>query len=52
MNNLHERLAAYPAHALGGIRRGIEKEGLRVLPPVAWPSRPTRWRWARPSHTP
>ncbi|MCE1193515.1 MAG: glutamate--cysteine ligase [Acidovorax sp.] len=32
MSTLHERLAAYPADALGGIRRGIEKEGLRVLP--------------------
>ena len=32
MSKLHERLAAYPADALGGIRRGIEKEGLRVLP--------------------
>ena len=32
MSKLHERLAAYPAQALGGIRRGIEKEGLRVLP--------------------
>ena len=32
MSKLHERLAAYPAEALGGIRRGIEKEGLRVLP--------------------
>ena len=32
MSKLHERLAAYPAHALGDIRRGIEKEGLRVLP--------------------
>ena len=31
MSKLHERLAAYPADALGGIRRGIEKEGLRVL---------------------
>ena len=32
MSTLHERLAAYPADALAGIRRGIEKEGLRVLP--------------------
>ncbi|KQO19184.1 glutamate--cysteine ligase [Acidovorax sp. Leaf78] len=32
MSKLHERLAAYPADALGGIRRGIEKEGLRALP--------------------
>lgn len=32
MSKLQERLAAYPADALGGIRRGIEKEGLRVLP--------------------
>ena len=32
MSKLHERLAVYPAQALGGIRRGIEKEGLRVLP--------------------
>eukprot|EP01038_Epipyxis_sp_PR26KG_P020275 gene20275-28706_t len=32
MSKLHERLAAYPADALGGIRRGVEKEGLRVLP--------------------
>ncbi|MFN9469937.1 glutamate--cysteine ligase [Acidovorax sp.] len=32
MRTLQERLAAYPADALAGIRRGIEKEGLRVLP--------------------
>ncbi|MCW8207499.1 glutamate--cysteine ligase [Verminephrobacter aporrectodeae subsp. tuberculatae] len=32
MRNLHDRLAAYPADTLKGMRRGIEKEGLRVLP--------------------
>ena len=32
MSTLHDPLAAYPAHVLAGIRRGIEKEGLRVLP--------------------
>ena len=32
MSTLQERLAATPADALRGIRRGIEKEGLRVLP--------------------
>ncbi|WP_298209965.1 glutamate--cysteine ligase [Acidovorax sp.] len=33
MSTLQERLAAaYPVDALAGIRRGIEKEGLRVLP--------------------
>lgn len=32
MNNLHERLAALDSQCLIGIRRGIEKEGLRVLP--------------------
>lgn len=32
MRTLQERLTAYPADALAGIRRGIEKEGLRVRP--------------------
>ena len=32
MSTLHEKLAAYPTDVLGGIRRGIEKEGLRVQP--------------------
>ena len=32
MSTLHDKLADFPADALGGIRRGIEKEGLRVLP--------------------
>ena len=30
MSTLQEKLAAYPIDTLGGIRRGIEKEGLRV----------------------
>ena len=32
MNTLHERVAALESGRLAGIRRGIEKEGLRVLP--------------------
>ena len=32
MSTLHEKLAAYPTDILAGIRRGIEKEGLRVQP--------------------
>ena len=32
MSTLQDRLAATSREALGGIRRGIEKEGLRVLP--------------------
>ena len=32
MNTLSERVVALPAERLRGIRRGIEKEGLRVLP--------------------
>lgn len=32
MSTLQEKLAAYPMDSLGGIRRGIEKEGLRVQP--------------------
>ncbi len=32
MSLLSQRLAALPAERLAGIRRGIEKEGLRVLP--------------------
>ncbi len=32
MNNWQQRIAALPAERLAGIRRGIEKEGLRVLP--------------------
>ncbi len=32
MTTLHERIAAQDPERLAGIRRGIEKEGLRVLP--------------------
>ncbi|MCW8181504.1 glutamate--cysteine ligase [Verminephrobacter eiseniae] len=32
MSTLQDRLAAYPADALRGMRCGIEKEGLRALP--------------------
>ena len=32
MNNWQQRIAALPAERLAGMRRGIEKEGLRVLP--------------------
>ncbi|MDR6215824.1 glutamate--cysteine ligase [Paracidovorax wautersii] len=32
MSKLHERIQAQPPERLAGIRRGIEKEGLRVLP--------------------
>ncbi|MBS0509201.1 MAG: glutamate--cysteine ligase [Proteobacteria bacterium] len=32
MSNLQQRIAALPAQRLAGMRRGIEKEGLRVLP--------------------
>jgi len=32
MNRLHERLRMLPREVLSGIRRGIEKEGLRVRP--------------------
>ena len=32
MNTLHDRVARLTAQRLVGIRRGIEKEGLRVLP--------------------
>ncbi|MFT3812007.1 MAG: glutamate--cysteine ligase [Acidovorax sp.] len=32
MSTFQERINALPAQTLGGIRRGIEKEGLRVLP--------------------
>jgi len=32
MSTLHQRAAALPADRLTGMRRGIEKEGLRVLP--------------------
>jgi glutamate--cysteine ligase len=32
MSTLQQRLAALPADRLAGMRRGIEKEGLRVLP--------------------
>lgn len=32
MNHLHQHLAALDAQRLSAIRRGIEKEGLRVLP--------------------
>ena len=32
MSKLHERIGAQPRERLAGIRRGIEKEGLRVLP--------------------
>ena len=32
MTTLHERIAAQSSERLAGIRRGIEKEGLRVLP--------------------
>ncbi|HRN65686.1 MAG TPA: glutamate--cysteine ligase, partial [Alicycliphilus sp.] len=32
MSNWQQRIAALPAERLAGMRRGIEKEGLRVLP--------------------
>lgn len=32
MSTLQEKIDAHPAERLAGIRRGIEKEGLRVLP--------------------
>ena len=32
MSTLQEKIDAHPAQRLAGIRRGIEKEGLRVLP--------------------
>ncbi|WP_311224234.1 MULTISPECIES: glutamate--cysteine ligase [unclassified Acidovorax] len=32
MTKLHERIGAQPPERLAGIRRGVEKEGLRVLP--------------------
>lgn len=32
MSYLHQKIAALPAERLAGMRRGIEKEGLRVLP--------------------
>ncbi|MBS0291896.1 MAG: glutamate--cysteine ligase [Proteobacteria bacterium] len=32
MSTLQQRIAALPAERLAGMRRGIEKEGLRVLP--------------------
>lgn len=32
MSTLQEKIDAHPPERLGGIRRGIEKEGLRVLP--------------------
>ena len=32
MSTMHKKLSAYPKNILGGIRRGIEKEGLRVQP--------------------
>jgi len=32
MSTLQEKIDAHPSERLGGIRRGIEKEGLRVLP--------------------
>ena len=32
MSTLQQKITACPPDALAGIRRGIEKEGLRVLP--------------------
>jgi len=40
MNNIHERLRALSPSALKGIRRGIEKEGLRVRPDGALDATP------------
>ena len=39
MTALQKKMIAPTLEQLTGMRRGIEKEGLRVLP--------TRWRWAQ-----
>jgi hypothetical protein len=45
---IQDRLNAFSTDRLTGIRRGVEKESLRVRRAGSLSVTPDRWRWARP----